>query len=151
MKRDSRDLEWLQFLHARPAPLPRCGVDDERRALLQAQVHDAGQRANSKQEVKGGWIAILQHYFIGAWVADPADDNHYYGHKREDGDYVVGFNGPTQSIAPGATGQFTSKFYAGPKDQARLEAIAPNLNLTVDYGISVVAGGSAIPVAQVAA
>ena len=84
--------------------------------------------------VVGGWIAIVQHYFIGAWVANAGDENHYYGDKREDGNYIVGFTGPVVQVAPGTTGYFTAGFYAGPKDQARLEAIAPNLNLTVDYG-----------------
>jgi YidC/Oxa1 family membrane protein insertase len=78
-----------------------------------------------KQTVTGGWAAIVQHYFISAWVANAEDENHYFGRKREDGDYVVGFTGPVQSVAPGATGHFTSSFYAGPKDQGRLEAIAP--------------------------
>jgi YidC/Oxa1 family membrane protein insertase len=87
-----------------------------------------------REEVAGGWIAILQHYFLSAWVGTPGVTHRYYGHGRSDGTYVVGFTGPVQTIAPGARGQFQARFYAGPKDQARLEALAPNLNLTVDYG-----------------
>jgi YidC/Oxa1 family membrane protein insertase len=87
-----------------------------------------------REEVEGGWIAMLQHYFLSAWIAESGTQNRFYGQRRDDGTYVVGFTGPPQSVAAGTTGQFAAKFYAGPKDQARLEALAPNLNLTVDYG-----------------
>jgi YidC/Oxa1 family membrane protein insertase len=84
--------------------------------------------------VQGGWIAFLQHYFLSAWVANPEDSNRYYGQKRPDGTYIVGYTAPLQVVANGAMGEWSSRFYAGPKDQKRLEQIAPNLNLTVDYG-----------------
>ena len=89
-----------------------------------------------REEVRGGWIAMLQHYFLSAWVADPDDVNTYYGYpnRRGDGTYIVGFTGPAFTVAPGGTALVGAGFYAGPKDQHRLEEIAPNLNLTVDYG-----------------
>ena len=84
--------------------------------------------------VTGGWVAFLQHYFLSAWVANADEQNNYYGQKRPDGLYVFGYTAPKQIIPDGATGVWTTRFYAGPKDQARLEEIAPNLALTVDYG-----------------
>ncbi|MEQ8858253.1 MAG: membrane protein insertase YidC [Pseudomonadales bacterium] len=84
--------------------------------------------------VDGGWIAFLQHYFLSAWIANEDQTNQFYGQKRGDGTYIVGYTGPLRSVAPGATGEWNTRFYAGPKDQNRLEQIAPNLNLTVDYG-----------------
>ena len=89
-----------------------------------------------RETVDGGWIAILQHYFLSAWVADADTRNVFYGYpnRRGDGTYIVGFTGPAFSVAPGETGTATAGFYAGPKDQKRLEDIAPNLGLTVDYG-----------------
>ena len=132
LKRDSRDLTGSSYtLGPRPYLGAALTTADERYHKLKFASLD---EAPFKATVVGGWIAIVQHYFIGAWVADAADENHYYGRKREDGDYIVGFTGPTVQVAPGATGHFNARFYAGPKDQARLEAIAPNLNLTVDYG-----------------
>ena len=134
LKRDSRDLAATSSYTLGPRPYLGAALttNNERYLKLKFSTLD---KEKYEEDVKGGWVAILQHYFIGAWVADPNQDNHYYGHKREDGDYVVGFTGPSLTIPPGATGHFTSRFYAGPKDQNRLEAIAPNLNLTVDYGI----------------
>ncbi|MEM8768761.1 MAG: membrane protein insertase YidC [Pseudomonadota bacterium] len=84
--------------------------------------------------VDGGWMAFLQHYFLSAWVGGEEETNNYYGQKRGDGTYVFGFTGPLKTIDPGASGDFETRFYAGPKDQKRLEEISPNLYLTVDYG-----------------
>ena len=83
---------------------------------------------------QGGWIAFLQHYFLTAWVPQTSQQNSYYGRRRGDGTYIVGYTGPLLSVPPGRTGEWRSQFYAGPKDQKRLEQIATNLNLTVDYG-----------------
>ncbi len=83
---------------------------------------------------RGGWMAVLQHYFLSAWIANEAEENTFYGRKRADGTYTVGFTGPLLSVAPGATGEWHSRLYVGPKDQKRLDQIAEHLNLTVDYG-----------------
>lgn len=133
LKRDSRDLSGGSSFTLGPRPYLGAALttNDERYHKLKFTTLDEGPY---EHEVAGGWIAMLQHYFLGAWVGNPGDKNSYYGKKLEDGDYVVGFKGPVETVAPGAVGHFTSRFYAGPKDQGRLEAIAPNLNLTVDYG-----------------
>ena len=82
----------------------------------------------------GGWMALLQHYFLSAWVANEEDENTYYGRRRADGTYTVGYTGPLLTVVPGGAGEWRTRLYAGPKDQKRLEQIAENLNLTVDYG-----------------
>ena len=65
----------------------------------------------------------------------PADQlNRFSGRKSADGTYIFGYTGVLQEIDPGETGVWEAKFYAGPKDQKRLEEIAENLHLTVDYG-----------------
>ena len=84
--------------------------------------------------VEGGWMAFLQHYFLSAWVANGDELNGYYGRLRNVGTYIVGYTGPLRVVAPGRSDAWRSRFYAGPKDQKRLERIAENLNLTVDYG-----------------
>ncbi len=133
LKRDSRDLKSGSSYTLGPRPYLGAALTtaDERYHKLKFSSLD---EAPFDATVAGGWIAIVQHYFIGAWVANAGEENKYYGQKREDGNYIVGFKGPVVQVAPGATGSFSAGFYAGPKDQGRLEAIAPNLNLTVDYG-----------------
>lgn len=95
---------------------------------------DLDDDGDFRETVQGGWVAFLQHYFLSAWIADPAATNRYYGQRRNDGTYVFGYVAPAAEIAPGNTASWQSQFYAGPKDQERLEELSPNLNLTVDYG-----------------
>ena len=88
-----------------------------------------------RHSVQGGWIAFLQHYFIGAWIGNPEVVNNYFAQKRADGKYVFGFTAPKQVVQPGAKAAWQTDLYTGPKDQHQLEKIAPELSLTVDYGI----------------
>ena len=87
-----------------------------------------------RERLTGGWVAMLQHYFLGAWVPGAEDNNTYFGGKTHDGRYRVGYISPNQQLAPGEAATFKSQLYIGPKNQRRLQEIAPDLNLTVDYG-----------------
>jgi len=84
---------------------------------------------------KGGWVAMLQHYFFSAWIPDAEAPNHFYTKALADGRYLIGLSGTEQSIDAGGTARFHSRLFVGPKVQSRLEKIAPNLRLTVDYGV----------------
>ena len=88
-----------------------------------------------RTEQAGGWAAMLQHYFIAAWIGDPEQRSAYNGRRLNDGNYAVGLVGPELIVAPGDRAVAAVKLYAGPKIQKRLEAAAPNLYLTVDYGL----------------
>ena len=103
-------------------------------ARYQKLEFDDLEEGDFKESVEGGWIAFLQHYFVSAWVATPGEQNRFYGNRRSDGLYRFGYTGPVKEIAAGQKGEYVSRFYAGPKDQKSLEALAPNLHLTVDYG-----------------
>ncbi len=83
---------------------------------------------------KGGWITLIQHYFIGAWIADPEANNQIYARRQSPGLYQVGMTSWPQTIAAGAQGKFETVLFAGPKEQERLKKIAPQLELSVDYG-----------------
>ena len=83
--------------------------------------------------VDTGWVAMLQHYFVSAWIPDPALSLEY--NLRSSGEYYfMGFTQPPIAIAPGQTGSIDTQFYVGPKDQYRLAEISDHLDLTVDYG-----------------
>lgn len=84
---------------------------------------------------KGGWVAMVQHYFVSAWIPDPESENKY--HLRRSGTqdiYLLGFTGQRTEVAANSQGSIKASFYAGPKDTKRLEEISPYLDLTVDYG-----------------
>ena len=84
--------------------------------------------------LEGGWMAFLQHYFLSAWVPPADEQNRFEASRSRDGNYLFRTIGQAQQVAPGAVGLWQTGFYAGPKDQITLEEIAPNLNMTVDYG-----------------
>ena len=92
------------------------------------------EASNFSSVVTGGWIALLQHYFISAWIADDDQRYDYFGRLGTDGIYRFGFIGPQTLIGAQQEARLSAKFYAGPKDQGSLREIAENLNLTIDYG-----------------
>ena len=83
---------------------------------------------------RGGWVALVQHYFISAWIPAADAQNTFSMLKTAAGDNIARFTSPELQLAPGASGSIGAQFYAGPKDQSRLREIAPGLDLTVDYG-----------------
>ncbi len=84
---------------------------------------------------KGGWAAMLQHYFFGAWIPPQDQANHYYTNVLDQTRYIIGMMTEELAIAPGASTTQTARLYAGPKDQHHLKDVAPNLELVVDYGV----------------
>ena len=88
-----------------------------------------------KETVQGGWVAWLQHYFVTAWIPQKGDSNVVQTRKDSQGNYIIGFTGPTLTVEPGKTGETSATLYAGPKSQGVLKELSPGLELTVDYGI----------------
>jgi YidC/Oxa1 family membrane protein insertase len=87
-----------------------------------------------KADVTNGWLSIVQHYFISAWIPPTDVANAFSTKVNNDGYNFIRYISPAVTVAPGTTETVESRFYAGPKDQESLEAIAPGLELTVDYG-----------------
>jgi YidC/Oxa1 family membrane protein insertase len=133
IKRDGREPVGAETFSLGPQPYLGAALTTPESRYEKLDLDDLDDAPYS-ETVHGGWIAFLQHYFLSAWIANPDEDNRYYGRKRDDGTYIVGFTGPLKTVAPGETGVWSAQFYSGPKDQKQLEQIAPNLNLTVDYG-----------------
>ena len=94
---------------------------------------DDMQEKNLLEATTGGWVAMLEHYFVAAWVPDQQADNQLYSLVRN-GQGVIGAKGPALNIEPGASVSLASTFYAGPKTQDNLAKLANGLDLTVDYG-----------------
>lgn len=76
---------------------------------------------------------MMQHYFVSAWIPREQGVSNLY--TRTVGDYgYMGVRLPMTTIAAGQTDTIQSTLWVGPKLQKQMEAVAPNLNLTVDYG-----------------
>jgi YidC/Oxa1 family membrane protein insertase len=99
--------------------------------------------ANPKDKLdaqfKGGWAAWLRLYFFAAWIP-PADETASYAtdtvnpgsaHPR----YLIRAIGPTIDVAPGQSADAKARLYVGPNRQGQLDAVAPGLDLTIDYGM----------------
>jgi YidC/Oxa1 family membrane protein insertase len=81
-----------------------------------------------------GWVGIIQHYFVSAWVPTPGASRTFETAKVDTNLYTVRIRQGLDTIAPGASVKVGSTLYVGPQDQGVLETIAPGLDLTVDYG-----------------
>jgi len=90
--------------------------------------------ANLSVSTQGGWVAMLQHYFVSSWVPEKTSDNQLYTRYTSNKDAVIGFKAPAITIEPNSTATTSATFYVGPKDQDVLESIEQNLDLTIDYG-----------------
>jgi len=93
-----------------------------------------GAKQNHIREARDGWIAMIQHYFVSAWVPEP-------GRHREVRTAIEGPNLfsvtsvlPVEAVAPGASVSSRATLWVGPQYQDKLEQVAPGLDLVVDYG-----------------
>jgi YidC/Oxa1 family membrane protein insertase len=85
-------------------------------------------------EAKDGWIGMIQHYFVSAWVPKAGVPRTYFTTHVVDNLFTTGVKVPMGTIAPGATASTGTPLYIGPQETDKLEKIAPGLELVVDYG-----------------
>lgn len=88
------------------------------------------------QKAADGWAAMIEHYFVAAIVPEQnAEEKGYYARSINGTNYTAGVRMPAMTVAAGAEGHADYEMYLGPKKADRLEKVAKNLQLTVDYGI----------------
>lgn len=92
------------------------------------------QKNNLNVSTQAGWVAMLEHYFVAAWIPDQQENNQLYSRITGGNKGVIGTLGPVVDIDPGQSTLISSTFYAGPKIQDKLAELANGLDLTVDYG-----------------
>jgi len=91
-----------------------------------------------KLQSMGGWIAMIQHYFLSAWVPGQDEANLIYtiaNTRRNPSTYTIGLRSENRIAPVGGSTEFASQLFVGPKVVNRLEEISPGLELTVDYGV----------------
>lgn len=80
-----------------------------------------------------GWVGIIQHYFVSAWIPKGYQAQLY---SRENAnEHIIGFTSNPIEVAGGKQLTVNSTLYAGPKVQQNLKPLAEGLEQTVDYGI----------------
>jgi YidC/Oxa1 family membrane protein insertase len=86
------------------------------------------------QSAQGGWIAMVQHYFISAWVPDQQQTTQYYSQVYQNNTYGVGVSNPVITVPAKGQADTGATLYIGPAISDLLKPVAPYLNLTIDYG-----------------
>ncbi len=86
-------------------------------------------KAKFAQKADNGWLAMVQHYFVAAWLPAAGTAREFYMRKVGEDLFSAGVIVPVA-----ADGKSTMSLYAGPQEQDKLEKIAPGLDLVVDYG-----------------
>ena len=81
-----------------------------------------------------GWIAMLQHYFLSAWLPANNIPREFYTRHLDNGLFAAGVILPIGNIDAGASAALTVPLYAGPQEGESLASLAPGLDLTIDYG-----------------
>ena len=95
----------------------------------------ADNKAKFAKTADNGWLAMVQHYFVAAWVPKEKSQREFYMRKVEGGNvFQTGVIVPVAEIAPGAKGETAVSLYAGPQEQSALKQVAEGLDLVVDYG-----------------
>ena len=90
------------------------------------------------EQISGGWVAMMQHYFVSAWAGKEGENSLFYtkeikGKNRTE--YSIGMRSEPILIEPEQTATFSRTLFVGPKLQKNLEKVSPGLELTVDYGM----------------
>ncbi len=105
------------------------------------------EKSDHATDADTGWIAMVQHYFVSAWLIDaagPKQAREYFTRKIDvtnpatNGQvhvYSVGMLVPLGEIKPGASKAFDARLLIGPQEEEQLAALAPGLELVKDYGI----------------
>ena len=92
------------------------------------------QDKNLQQATSAGWVAMLQHYFVSAWIPPQDQVNNLYSRSINGTYAIIGYTGQPITVQAGETAELSSTFYVGPKNQEVMANLAENLDLTVDYG-----------------
>ncbi|MCG6863217.1 MAG: membrane protein insertase YidC [Chromatiaceae bacterium] len=84
--------------------------------------------------VSGGWIGMIQHYFMSAWIPPAEVVETFYTNVLDNARYIIGQYSEPATLPNGASKTFENRLFVGPKLQDTLSSIAPGLDLAVDYG-----------------
>ncbi len=108
-------------------------TDAERFQKLDFKKVEEGKEQHATK-ADNGWIAVVQHFFVSAFIPQDKTPREIYTKKVDTNEYAIGTILPLGTIAPGATASMDAKLYSGPQETSLLEKVAPGLDLVKDYG-----------------
>jgi len=92
------------------------------------------KKASYIKQADNGWIAVVQHYFATAWVPPQGKPRTNELLEVQKNLYAARSIEAVGEVAPGASARVDSHLWVGPQDQKAMAALAPGLELVVDYG-----------------
>jgi YidC/Oxa1 family membrane protein insertase len=115
-------------------PVYRGGAFSTADTRYQKYSFDDMQDGKLNKTTEGGWVAMLQHYFVSAWIPSATDNNVLYSNIIQNKDAAIGFKAPMKTVAAQSVAELDANLWVGPKLQDEMAVVADNLDLTVDYG-----------------
>ena len=104
-------------------------------------------KAKFNNKADNGWMAMVQHYFVSAWIPQEKLAREFYVRKLEGTTppaVTAGVMVSAPVVAPGSKVSYSVSLYAGPQIQSTLDQLAKptaeggigakGLSLVVDYG-----------------
>lgn len=98
-------------------------------------------KASYPHQTNDGWVAMIQHYFMSAWIFQPNGKQNackqscYFDvTPLQNSLYSAGVLAPLPLIKPGEKKSFNMTLFSGPQEYDVLTKITPGLELSKDYG-----------------
>ena len=131
--RDGRPAEAVEVFGVSTFTGPAVYTSESKFQKVQFEDIDEG-KAKFVPRASDGWLALVQHYFVAAWLPSEGVQRENYMRRIGADQYLAGVIVPVAAIAPQETGKVSTSLYAGPQEQDHLDGIAEGLGLVVDYG-----------------
>jgi YidC/Oxa1 family membrane protein insertase len=136
---------YLQILHDGNKPAddtrftssytgPSVYTDAEKFQKLEFKKIEEGKEQHATK-ADNGWIALVQHFFVSAFIPQDKTPREIYTKKVDTNEYAIGTILPFGTIAPGATASLDARLYSGPQETSLLKEIAPGFDRVKDYGL----------------
>jgi YidC/Oxa1 family membrane protein insertase len=103
--------------------------------LIEKLGMDKNVKSPFTEKTDNGWVAMIEQYFVAAWIPAEKVARENYVNKVEDKKFAIGAKVAMAAIAPGSSGKVSVPLFVGPQEQDRLEKTAKGLELVVDYGM----------------
>ncbi|MFN3987351.1 MAG: membrane protein insertase YidC [Rhodocyclaceae bacterium] len=131
--RDGQAAEAVEVFGVSTFTGPAVYTDQEKFQKIAFGDIDKG-KAKFTRYASDGWLAMVQHYFVGAWLPQQGTQREFFARQVGPDLYSSGVILPVAAIEPGSSGSVGVRLYAGPQDQNKLKDVAAGLDLVVDYG-----------------
>ena len=89
--------------------------------------------AKFEKSADNGWVAMIQHYFVTAFLPPAGLQREFYTRQVAPGIFAAGVIVPMPAAVDGVS-TLTVPLYAGPQEHKTLKQVAPGFDLVVDYG-----------------